>query len=226
MASVSLLPDEQLVLHRHYNSLLPTLLIILGAILSVVGLIVMILTMIPAFLIGILLVAVGAILTQSSGIDLVVTDKRIYLDGPFSNFVSLPLSHISNVTTHSNAIHIFALGGHISISGVQDIRVVRNTIISLLNQLQPPLAGEVCTETVPAPQTQPSVSKAPTPKPKSTLNAYFSSYKSTKTAPSKTADTSGPAEWTCTCGKVNPPYMSSCSCGKTAREIREMNKTQ
>ena len=63
-------------------------------------------------------------------------------------------------------------------------------------------------------------------KPKSTPNAYFSSYKSTKTAPSKTAATSGPAAWTCTCGKVNPPYMSSCSCGKTAREIREMNKPQ
>ena len=30
--------------------------------------------------------------------------------------------------------------------------------------------------------------------------------------------------WRCTCGKVNPSYMSSCSCGKTAREIREMNK--
>lgn len=27
--------------------------------------------------------------------------------------------------------------------------------------------------------------------------------------------------WTCTCGKVNPQYMSTCSCGKSAREVRE-----
>ena len=63
-------------------------------------------------------------------------------------------------------------------------------------------------------------------KPKKTLTAYFSGYKAEgtqQTAPQ------GPAingQWKCTCGKVNPPYMSSCACGKTAREIREMNKNQ
>ena len=61
-------------------------------------------------------------------------------------------------------------------------------------------------------------------KPKQSLASYFSSYKAGKTAPSKPGNTVGPTEWTCTCGKVNPAYMSSCSCGKTAREIREMNK--
>ena len=63
-------------------------------------------------------------------------------------------------------------------------------------------------------------------KPKKALSSYFAGYKAEtklQTAPQ------GPAingQWKCTCGKVNPPYMSSCSCGKTAREIREMNKTQ
>ena len=33
---------------------------------------------------------------------------------------------------------------------------------------------------------------------------------------------SAPADgWKCTCGKVNPKYMSTCSCGKSAREVRE-----
>lgn len=30
--------------------------------------------------------------------------------------------------------------------------------------------------------------------------------------------------WTCTCGKVNPKYLVTCSCGKSAREVREMSK--
>lgn len=50
-------------------------------------------------------------------------------------------------------------------------------------------------------------------------------------APAPTSTPSAPAGvmkdgWLCTCGKMNPQYMSSCTCGKTAREIREMNKPQ
>ena len=29
-------------------------------------------------------------------------------------------------------------------------------------------------------------------------------------------------DWRCTCGKTNPKYVSTCSCGKSAREVREM----
>ena len=63
-------------------------------------------------------------------------------------------------------------------------------------------------------------------KPKKTLSSYFAGYKE-ETKPQTAPQ--GPAingQWKCTCGKVNPPYMSSCTCGKTAREIREMNKNQ
>ena len=32
--------------------------------------------------------------------------------------------------------------------------------------------------------------------------------------------------WKCTCGKVNPKYIVTCSCGKSAREVREQKNTQ
>ena len=41
------------------------------------------------------------------------------------------------------------------------------------------------------------------------------------------APATAPADgWKCTCGKTNPKYVSTCSCGKSAREVREQKNTQ
>ena len=157
---LDLLRNEELVRHHQYTSLLPVLCFIIGTIIILLGLIVAIaadefIVIMAGIIPGLLFVFLGAYLRQNSDIDLVITTKRVFVDGPYNRFVSLPLNQISGVTTHGWTLHVGAAGGHIFLSGVADAHLVRKTVIELLNEIQPKVA-------MPTAQT-PSSAPAPAP---------------------------------------------------------------
>lgn len=188
--------NEKLVYESRYKSILPILLIILGALTTIVGFVVLVEEAIPGILLtGIAIIIVGVVLNAGAEIHLVVTTKRVYCDGPYNNFVNLPLEHISSVSMIGNALHIASASGRIVIPGAADRATICNKIAALLN------GADV------------SASAAPS------FNGGAASPSGLKKqAPSVPANDG----WTCTCGQVNPKYMSTCPCGKSAREVREM----
>ena len=64
-------------------------------------------------------------------------------------------------------------------------------------------------------------SKEDTPAPVSVSHTTGSAVRTAAPSPSVRADVSMPGGWTCSCGRVHAPYVTTCTCGNNKREIQQ-----
>lgn len=134
--SAPLWKDEKLLSEYCFDNPLPLLLIIIGGLETLIGLILMVEIESPIFLFGILVIIVGAFLWRYREVRLVITTKRVFVDGPFNRFTSMSLQHITTVSATDNTLHISAAGGGIHLSGAFDAKQACHTITALMNGMQ------------------------------------------------------------------------------------------
>ena len=208
------LKNEKKVLESSYKSILPILVIVLGALATIAGLVLLVEEDdFSALLVGIVLIVVGAILNARADIHLVVTDKRVYCDGPFNNYVSLPLDHISSVGVHGGALNIASASGRIVISGAPDRYTVCNTITALLNGDGAPTAAPASASRY---QAAPVQEMRPCESCGTMMRADEKYCTNCGHVVSGGAHRTAQANdgWKCSsCGRTNPNYQTTCSCG-------------
>lgn len=189
---IRLQKDEQVVLARRYDSFLPILLIVIGGIITAFGFIFGIILMMEiedpspflSALFGVILIVLGNHLKPKGEFCLIVTNKRVVQDGPFGQFVVLPLNRITAVSGNGKALIVSSAGGRITMS-IPDSVSACNTISGLLNQIQEEVEVE--------------------------QNGTVS--QSVNNSVSQTS-ASMPDGWKCpSCSCVNPPYQITCVCG-------------
>lgn len=134
---------EQVALERHYSSVFPIVLLVLGVLSTLIGLIILMdddEAGIPLMVVGIVFAVVGALLRKAMKIHLVVTTKRVYVKAPFAARINLPLNRISAVGTglfHYVSITSAAgLAGQIRLWFVPKYLEVYDTINALLNKVE------------------------------------------------------------------------------------------
>ena len=205
--------NETKVMERQYKSLLPILLIVFGALAAFVGLIFLLVEEVDIGLLwgGIVMIIVGAVLNSHADILLVVTDKRVYCDGPFNNYISLPLGHISSVGVQGGTLNIASSSGRIMISGASDRYTVCNTITSLLN-------GEEVSASAPTNRYQaaPVQDMRPCESCGTMVRADEKYCTNCGHVVSGGAHRTAQANdgWKCpSCSRTNPNYQTTCSCG-------------
>ncbi len=210
MSRIHLEKDEKLVLENRYQSALPLVLIVCGAVLTLTSFIIGVAVCIdaddPSFVLGLVfgvaLIVLGAYFKAKCEMVLTITNKRVCLDGPFDDFVYLPLNQITSIAIKGKALHVTAAGGRIMVTGGANNRDVCNVLMGLINQLQdavaPVKAAAPAPKSTPAPKPVP-VKAAEPPKPKKPFGDP-TEYLGKK--------------WCSGCGTVLPEESTACSeCG-------------
>ena len=141
--SIPMGESEQTAIERRYPSAFPIVLMVLGALSTLVGIICLANSDesgVPLLIVGAIFLVVGFLLSRVLKIHLVVTTKRVYLKAPFAARLNLPLRRISAVGTglfHYVSITSAAgLAGQIRLWFVPKYLEVYDTINALLNEVE------------------------------------------------------------------------------------------
>lgn len=210
MNRICLDKNEKLVLEKHYRSILPMVLLVIGVAFALIGFVFGLVllaeeedpSLFSASFVGVVLIILGSSLRKKCEMLLTVTNKRVCLTGPSQNFVYLPLGQIDSVSIKGNALHIASASGRIVVPGGEDSVGVCNALMGLLNQLQaevtPPVKLPVV-EPKSEPQSAPKMAQPkpePKPEPVYDLTGYIGK------------------KWCSGCGTVLPKDAVVCSdCG-------------
>ena len=206
---------EKVAVEKQYPTILPIILIAVGVIQSVIGLVLAIeIEDVSLLLIGVLFAVVGFVLTPYCVIRLVVTNKRVIVDGPFHRRSSVLFERISGVSVVGRGLHISAMGTQIHLPGVPEVDEVYDVLAAMLIQMQtetPDVPKVVQAPTRPQPPKAP-VRPAPAPAPKATPKAEPKPVPTPKKAEVDVTAYLG-KKWCSGCGAVLDTEAVECSCG-------------